>query len=979
MYILLFIFAGFISAFTIKMDYLPYISDKTILVSTYCEGLPASQMKELITIPEEDFLSSLKGIKNISSVTRDSLSFIKIELHTKTDINSALLETRQIIDQSYQQLPEKSQKPVSEIFSTNKNYLMTLAVIPPKSKLSEARYTVEKHIKQDLSRIKGCGKIQISGGLKDQITVETDTNLLNSKGLTINELADSIINTNIEYPAGTIKDENNEYILKTSNLFSSQEEILDTQVISGDSIFTLSDFAKIKKEHQKKESFCMLNSEEIIEIEISKKSEESPVSLSKNIKKYIQTLKEKYPDYNFKIIDDTSTEIKNSIFLVYLSALVGTFICFTILFLFYHKIEIALAVSSTIPLCILFSITMLKILGKNINLFSLTGISISLGMIVDPSIILIQKIIQQNKSKIKTFHKKSSQSNTTFENQIYISSIQTFKSNFSSSLTTIIVFFPFFLLPGILGELFSDLSIAIISSILFSFILSLTYIPAITKLFLKNSIPSAIPPKLISSIKNKYKTIISKYISNTKLVTKILLSSLITVILISILIKKEIIPNTASKTFNFTIEYPSNNSITKIQNETENLNKNLSSQFPQTTIYSKGGIDSENYQLLSDYKTTENSVSYLIQNINKKQQKQLKTFLSSNGINFHIEEKQHIISRILNLQSSFLLQPITEKFHQSNFSENSNIAINQCTSKSSIQQNPFSCLTLPDIKPDYKTNEYSFTPDTNKCSYYHIPKYYISYYSYQLINGLDAGELLLNGTYIPIKIKSTNPTSENLSIFYNNFSVPLSALGTFSINESEKILFRYNKKDSKEVPETTQNISGFQIIETEKEQFTELISNTALLLFIVLILLYCFLGSQFESYTMPFILLLTIFPAAAGAFIFLFITNQSLNINSILSLVVLFGTCVNNSIIFYEAILYEKQKLSIIEICTNELTGILLTTVTSTAALLPFTIDPFHINTQISTSIALCGGLLTSMLITIFIYPIIYSSLKVKK
>ncbi|MBQ0161684.1 MAG: efflux RND transporter permease subunit [Treponema sp.] len=949
MYILLITIFGLISVWTIKVDYLPYISDKTLLITTSCDGLPAQQMKQLVTIPEEDVFSSLKGIKTISSVTRDSLSFIKIELQPKTNINTSLLEARQTIDQFYQTLPEKSNKPKAEIFSTDKNYLMTIAVIPPQEKLSQARYTIEKHIIHELQKIKGCGKISVSGGLKDQITIETDINLLALKNLSIEDIAAAIENTNFEYPAGTIKDESNEYIFKTSCLYSSPEQILETLICKDNNIFKLSDFASVKNDFVKKESFCLYNSSEAIEIEISKKSEESPVTISEKIKNYLSTLKSKYPDYEFRIIDDESIEIKNSILIMYISAVLGMIICFIILYLFYRQFRIALTVSSVIPFCILFSVSVLKLLGKNLNLFSLSGISISLGMIVDPAIILIRKIsLQTQASKNRA---------TSFDEIILHSSEQIQKSNLSSSLTTIIVFFPFFLLPAIFGELFSDLSIAVIASIFFSFILSLTYIPSVTKLFLKNQITQIKNPPVLNSIQDRYNKIIFQNLTNKKLIYKTLLISILISIPLILSIKKEVLPLTDSQTFSFSIEYPSNQSLQNIQSQTEKLNDTLLNSFPKTTVYSKGGIDCDNYFKLADYKNTKSSVQYTVTNITRKQIKQIKNLLTSQNIQFTPIQKSDIISRALNLTSTCLVQFTQTENNNSNFSS----------------------YGFTDYKPDYKTNEISFIPDTNKCSYYHIPKYYISYYCYQILNGLDAGELLISGTYTPIKVKPIPVSTQNLTVTYENTSIPISALGNFSINQTEKILFRYNKKDTKEIPASNTskiNSQDLKILKLNKDQSSERISISILLLAIVLILLYCFLGAQFESFTLPFILLLTTIPAVTGAFTFLFIFNQSLNINSILSLVVLFGTCVNNAIIFYEAIIFKKKTISISAVCKTELSSILITTITSISALIPFTVDPFHINSQTSISIAIIGGLSASMLTTIFIYPIIYSNLQ---
>ncbi len=161
------------------------------------------------------------------------------------------------------------------------------------------------------------------------------------------------------------------------------------------------------------------------------------------------------------------------------------------------------------------------------------------------------------------------------------------------------------------------------------------------------------------------------------------------------------------------------------------------------------------------------------------------------------------------------------------------------------------------------------------------------------------------------------------------------------------------------------------IISLEKEQLSELFGNTVILLVIVLFLLYFIMGAQFESFLIPLLMLFAIPPAFTGAFTALLIFNQSININSVIALVILFGLAVNNSIILYEVIkeLHDRNDKAIIQASSSKLRAILITTLTTICALLPFAIDPLQKNSQSSMSIAIIGGLLLSLISVLFIIP----------
>lgn len=281
--------------------------------------------------------------------------------------------------------------------------------------------------------------------------------------------------------------------------------------------------------------------------------------------------------------------------------------------------------------------------------------------------------------------------------------------------------------------------------------------------------------------------------------------------------------------------------------------------------------------------------------------------------------------------------------------------------------------------PDVVVCEKVFSPDRSACARFSVSALNTAQAAQAYLEGVAAAPLYQNGREIPIEIKLNDSDGkydsdiENIVILLDSSTIPLKVLGHFSDEYNEKILYRYNRKDAKSFQSNGgQSISDNTFISIGSNQIEELFANTGILLLIILFLIYCTMGVQFESFVLPLLILLAIPPAFSGAFLFLFLTKQSINVNSVIALVVLFGTAVNNAIILYEA-LSETKKLTAhkaIELCTGKIRAILITTLTSICALIPFAIDPFHLNAQSSMAVAIIGGLIVSLIIVMFTIPL---------
>ena len=947
------IIGGLVSLNVIQVDFLPKMNDRYLLINADFDGIPADEMKKLVTIPLEDSLASLKGIKTVSSVTRDGLSLLKIELQWKTDINLAMIECRELIDQSYEILPNGCAKPSVRIFNPYSKETIMLAIISKDNDLEYSRYLVENDIKPRLQRISGVSSITIAGGDKSEIRVIPNKTKIEAMGVSLQSIAEIISSSNYEYPAGNLDEGNKQFLFKTNGLYKNISEIEETPIgYTENGILLIRDICTVEYSNQERKTFFNYNGNDAIAISVYKKSDVSPSILSRAIHSEVRELENMYGDnYEFYFLIDKSDQLKESLKQLFASVIVGIVITIIIILIFFHNVSLSLIVSSIMPLSILFSVLTLTICGKSINLMALSGIAIGIGMVIDPSIVCIENIISEYRvNKIKYPDIKA---------LIYSSTQQVSGSAISSTITTVVVFIPFFFLSEITGQLFSDLSISVISSVVYSCALSLSLIPALlTILLAKDKFKSKFLN--FSKIENRFeKSLLNKSHKRWFIPVVILSCSMVGVICLKLL-PKEILPRTYNDNISVDILFDENVSLSYISKNSEYICSLLQGDENVEYYCSIGGIENDSYTELSNPETRKERLLIQIKTHNTKNTKRkLNQIFENTGLNYKVESDMSILEEVLMINND----------------EEIVFADNEDALKAIVSSSDYNGVQYI---PNSIVKELEYEPDRTACARFNISSVQTAKIIYDTLEGVTANDFYSNGREIPIIIKYNKDVISNISqlsetkLMIGNTNVPIDAVGKVQYTENEKIFYRYNRNEAKIIQNlSTQLLNDNNVTSLGRIQFNELLKNAVFLIILVLFLLYCVMGAQFESFIIPVFMLLSIPPAFSGAFLLLLITKQSININSIIALIVLFGTTVNNAIILYESIIQTNILVyeDAVVCCKKKLQPITITTLTTICAIIPFSIDPLHKNSQSSMAIAIIGGLILSYFVVLYCIP----------
>ncbi|MBN2617086.1 MAG: efflux RND transporter permease subunit, partial [Spirochaetales bacterium] len=449
---------GCVAIVSLPNEYLPEISTPQIIVNTIYPSATPKDIREKITIPLENALSSVKGLKNISSVSRNSISTIELNLKWGVNPIESELQIREAIDGVYMNLPQDSLKPRIIPYDPNSETLALIGVSSQTINLAKLTKISQDEIITKLQKIDGVGRVNIIGGRESELQILANQEKLSSMGLTPETVANIFKNTHIRYPSGSFIANNKEYMVIGNSNLTSINEVRNMNIPIENGTIKLSDVATVSLKDKTQISSFFFNGKEGIGLEIKKRKGVNQNIVINHLLKEIRELNVSYNGtLELYIIDNNYKKTSESVNTILESLILGSIISFLMLFIISGNIFSALLIIITIPTSLTITFLVMKLLNISINIMSLGGIAISIGMLLDNSVIVIDNI---NRTQ-----------------NIPLGTREVSKSNLVSTITTLIVFTPLLLMPGIIGAIYKELAISISITLLSSYIISVSLLP----------------------------------------------------------------------------------------------------------------------------------------------------------------------------------------------------------------------------------------------------------------------------------------------------------------------------------------------------------------------------------------------------------------------------------------------------------------------------------------------------------------------
>lgn len=511
MFFLAVILLGVISFTRLPVDLLPDVSyPRLVVVTSYPEVAPA-EMERQITEPIERQVASVPGVESVTSTSRDGVSQVNLRFAWGTDMDFAMLNTRERLDNLRGQLPEMSGRPQILRVDPDSEPIMVISVAG--DDLWELRELAENVLRRRLEQLDGVAQAAVTGGLEREILVEVDPERLESLGISIAQVSEALAAANHQAAGGTILEGRSRFPLRTLGEFRSVAEIPDvvvgrTAVEGGGSrVVHLRDVARVTDGFADRESLARYGGRESVGLLLFKESAANTVQVARLVDEVLELLRAEFPQVTLDVAHSQAGFIAESIDNVVSALILGGALAFLVLFLFLREPRYPVAVALAIPISVVATFILMRLAGVSLNIMSLGGLALGVGMLVDNSIIVLENIFRHGREgEAGGVHPVSEGAPHLPSPEAAGDPLEASARGAgevagaitASTLTTIAVFLPIIYVEGVAGELFRDLSLTVAFSLLASLLVALTLLPAWAARF--HTDPSGRPPGVVRQL-----------------------------------------------------------------------------------------------------------------------------------------------------------------------------------------------------------------------------------------------------------------------------------------------------------------------------------------------------------------------------------------------------------------------------------------------------------------------------------------------
>ena len=464
---------GLVALGDLKTNLLPDLSYPTLTVRTELEGAAPMEVEALVSKPVEEVLGVVKNLTQIRSVSRTGQSDVLLKFAWGTDMDQAALEVREKLE--VLQLPFEVQRPILLRFNPSTDPIMRLGFTAgsddPRS-LKVIRRFAEEDLKRKLEPVAGVAAVKVSGGLEEEIQVEIDQQKLGQLGIDVSTVVRRLQQENVNISGGRLEQGTQRFLVRTINQFEQVDEIGDLQIanLEGRNIY-LRDLATIYEGHKELEALIRINGVQAVEVAIYKEGDGNTVEVASAIQSRIRAINEDLPaDTEIVTLEDQSKFISAAIDNVVFAALIGGLLAILIIYGFLRDARATVIIGLTIPISVIASFFLMGQADLSLNIMSLGGIALAVGLLVDNAIVALENISR---------HRNAGKDALT---AAVLGTQEVTPAIIASTLTTVAVFVPLVFVEGIAGQLFRDQALTVTFTLLMSLAIALTLIPMMASL-----------------------------------------------------------------------------------------------------------------------------------------------------------------------------------------------------------------------------------------------------------------------------------------------------------------------------------------------------------------------------------------------------------------------------------------------------------------------------------------------------------------
>ena len=997
---------GLFSLAKLPIDLLPDIETNQIMVVTMYPGASSEDIEQNVTKPLENSLNSVEHLKHITSQSRENTSVITLEFEYGYDIDVLTNDVRDKLDMVESMLPDDCENPIIFKFSTDMIPICLLSV-DAKESMPGLYKILDDAVVNPLARIDGVGTVSISGAPKREIHVYCDPRRLEAYGLSVEQVSQIIAAENRNVPGGSFDVGSNTYALRVQGEFDESRQIADLPVgtFQGKTVY-VRDIARVDDSLEERTQHTFINGLEGAMIVIQKQSGANSVAISEKVMKMLPTLQKNLPsDVHIGVIVDTSDNIRNTIDSLVETVLYALLFVVLVVFIFLGRWRATMIIVITIPVSLIASFIYLFATGNTLNIVSLSALSISIGMVVDDAIVVLENVTTHIERGADP--KQAAVHGT---NEVAVSVI-------ASTLTLIAVFFPLTLVTGMTGVLFRQLGWMVTIMMIISTTCALTLTPMLCSQWLRLNNRHG---KLYTTLYTPVATGLDRFDAGyERLLTWVVGHRTWTVIIclgiffgscfLMRFVGTEFFPTQDNARLGVSLELPIGSRVETAQEVTARLDELWRKKYPEikTATFTVGQAGSDNtYASLSDNgpHIIEMNISLTDPGDRKRGITEIADSMRADLARLYPEYKKAQVNVGGGRQGGPMGGQSTLDFeiYGYSFAETDSAAARLKEILEDIPGTADVIISRADYQPEYHVDF-----DREKLSLYGLNLQTAAYAVRNRINGATSSQFREDGEEYDIKVMH-DPAFRQTIGDIEEIQVQTPTGSMVRIKDLGNVVERFTpptieRKDRERLVTVSAVVNGVPMdevvtraeIEIDKlhlpsgvtigisgsyEDQQDSFGDLMLLGLLIILLVYMVMAAQFESLTYPGIIMTSLLFAFSGVFLILWLTGHTLNIMSMIGAIMLIGIVVKNGIVLIDYISLNRERgmgirQAVIKGGRSRLRPVVMTTLTTILGMVPMAVGSGQGSEMWKPmGVAVIGGLTFSTILTLLFVPVLYCS-----
>ena len=973
---------GISSVFNATLEQMPDMDQPMMIIMANYSGASPEDMDELVTQLIEDQVSTLEGVKSMSSTTSEGRSMIMLEYDYDTDMDEAYSDLTKSLN-SIRDLPDDVEPTVMEMNNNAQASMMLTIANPSQENLYDY---VDQKIVPELEKLSTVAEVSTMGGSSEYIKIELMSDMMDQYNVSISDIKSAMSAANLSYPSGSAESGNLDLSVSTLTQHDTLDELLEMPItVSGNKIVYLEDIAVVSYAEEQKGGVSRYNGEETISISLTKQQSSTAMDLSKQVQQVIKSLQNDDDDLTITVARDEADSIQDSLKDVAETMVMAVVISMIIIFLFFGDFKASLIVGSSIPTSILMSLIVMTRAGFTLNIITMSGLVLGVGMMVDNSIVVLEscfRAMDKQQDKGALGYAKAALEGTN----IVVASI------FGSTVTTCVVFIPLVFLNGMSGQMFGAMGYTIVFCMCASLLSAIAIVPLCYMMYKPKERSSAPATRPLTFLQDAYRKIMPVLLKHKAIVMLASVGIIVATVFLASGMQTELMTADDTGTVSVSIE-------TRPGLITEQADAILAEAESIVAAHE----DVESYMLR--YNNDKGTITAYL----KDDRKMSTDEVVSQWENEMADLENCTITVEASTSMSMMgrsrgYEAILKGTQYDELQEVSNEIVNELIAREDVK-NVHSSIenTAPVV---------AVKVDPVSASAEGLTAAQIGTMIKQMLDGEEVTTLKVDGQEISVKAEypedqyKTVPQLERIILKKPSGGyVALSDVAEIyykdspsSIEKEDKsyqitISADYVDSSSSAAVKTkidneviSPNLTGTIVRGTNsrdrmmQEEFSGLYNAIAVAVFLIFVVM----AAQFESPKFSFMVMTTIPFSLVGSFGLLKLTGVSMSMTSILGFLILVGTVVNNGILYVDTVNQYRMEMplrkALIEAGATRMRPIMMTSLTTILSMLPMAMA-FGSSGSTTQGLAVVniGGLSVGVLVALFILPVYYALMNGRK